>query len=166
MASIQRYAQLLPLPAQSLPLSLFPFIDIKISVILLLQLCLLWYMRFSVVPCAIQSFVGTGLVVHHTDRLGLVLVDRNTIAIGPCDVMLSFGAHPAEISARVRCLLFWLIFCGVSTNTHSLLSYLLLLHNLFLMKIVHHYFPFMVFTGSCILCITLQLSHMTLLSFL
>ena len=35
---------------------------------------------------------GTGLVVHHDASLGLVLVDRNTVAIGPGDVTLSFGA--------------------------------------------------------------------------
>jgi len=34
--------------------------------------------------------------------VGLVLLDRNTVAIGPCDINISFGAHPAEISARTR----------------------------------------------------------------
>ncbi|KAL6760325.1 hypothetical protein V8C86DRAFT_2557091 [Haematococcus lacustris] len=48
-----------------------------------------------------RSFAGNGLVVHHGARLGLVLVDRNTVAVGPCDCNLSFGAHPAEISATV-----------------------------------------------------------------
>ncbi|GMH38408.1 hypothetical protein BSKO_06292 [Bryopsis sp. KO-2023] len=51
-----------------------------------------------------KSFLGSGVVVHHTDRIGLVLVDRNTVAIGSCDIMLSFGAYPAEISAHVRFL--------------------------------------------------------------
>ncbi|CAD7704528.1 unnamed protein product, partial [Ostreobium quekettii] len=51
-----------------------------------------------------KSFAGSGVVVHHSDKLGLVLVDRNTVAIGPCDVMLSFGAYPAEVSGIVRFL--------------------------------------------------------------
>lgn len=71
-------------------------------IVALFQQFLLHFMNACDFVHVIQSFVGTGLVVHHTDRLGLVLVDRNTVAIGPCDVMLSFGAHPAEISAKVR----------------------------------------------------------------
>ncbi|GIL73118.1 hypothetical protein Vretimale_4727 [Volvox reticuliferus] len=51
-----------------------------------------------------RSFAGNGLVVYAGERVGLVLVDRNTVAVGPCDVNLSFGAHPAEISGRVRFL--------------------------------------------------------------
>lgn len=48
-------------------------------------------------------------MVHHSENLGLVLVDRNTVPIGPCDVMLSFGGHPIELSATVR-------YTKVSTN--------------------------------------------------
>ncbi|WIA19090.1 hypothetical protein OEZ85_003739 [Tetradesmus obliquus] len=51
-----------------------------------------------------RSFAGNGLVVYHGEHLGLVLVDRNTITIGTCDVNLCFGAHPAEIPAIVRFL--------------------------------------------------------------
>ncbi|KAK9816755.1 hypothetical protein WJX72_004724 [[Myrmecia] bisecta] len=51
-----------------------------------------------------RSFTGNGVVVHHSSTLGLVVVDRNTVAIGAGDIMLSFGAHPAEVSARVRFL--------------------------------------------------------------
>ncbi|KAG2499918.1 hypothetical protein HYH03_002205 [Edaphochlamys debaryana] len=51
-----------------------------------------------------RSFAGNGLVVYVGERVGLVLVDRNTVAVGPCDVNLSFGAHPAETSGRVRFL--------------------------------------------------------------
>ena len=51
-----------------------------------------------------RSFAGNGLVVFHGARTGLVLTDRNTVAVGPCDVNLSFGAHPAEITGRVRFL--------------------------------------------------------------
>lgn len=39
---------------------------------------------------------------HH--RLHTAQVDRNTITIGTCDVNLSFGAHPAEITGAVRFL--------------------------------------------------------------
>ncbi len=35
-------------------------------------------------------------------QLGLVLVDRNTVLVVPCDVSISFGAHPVEIPGRVR----------------------------------------------------------------
>lgn len=42
--------------------------------------------------------VAYGCVV----QVGLVLVDRNTVAVGPVDVVLSFGAHPAEIPGQVR----------------------------------------------------------------
>jgi len=41
-------------------------------------------------------------VVYHDDSLGLVLVDRNTVAIGLGDVTLSFGAYPAEARGVVR----------------------------------------------------------------
>jgi S1-C subfamily serine protease len=56
-----------------------------------------------------RSFAGNGLVVHHdpsegANALGLVLVDRNTVAIGACDVNVSFGAHPAEVRGAVRFL--------------------------------------------------------------
>lgn len=47
---------------------------------------------------------GCGFVVHHSDALGLIVIDRNTVAISAGDIRLSFGAHPAEISARVRFL--------------------------------------------------------------
>ncbi len=36
-------------------------------------------------------------------QVGLVLVDRNTVIVGPCDVTLSFGAHPVEVPGTVRC---------------------------------------------------------------
>ncbi len=40
--------------------------------------------------------------VCHMSQVGLVLVDRNTVVVGPCDVTLSFGAHPTEAQGRVR----------------------------------------------------------------
>lgn len=51
-----------------------------------------------------RSFAGNGVVVYHGNRIGLVVVDRNTIAIGSCDVNISFGAHPAEVAGVVRFL--------------------------------------------------------------
>ncbi|MCO5609330.1 hypothetical protein L7F22_063556 [Adiantum nelumboides] len=48
-----------------------------------------------------QHYFGTGVVVHHSESLGLVAVDRNTVAIAVSDVMLSFAAYPVEISAEV-----------------------------------------------------------------
>ena len=51
-----------------------------------------------------RGFSGTGIIVHFSKSLGLVLVDRNTISIGLGDIMLSLGAYPAEIPARIRFL--------------------------------------------------------------
>jgi hypothetical protein len=52
-----------------------------------------------------QHFIGTGLIVHHSETLGLVAVDRNTVPISVGDVMLSFVAYPVEIPAEVRAAL-------------------------------------------------------------
>jgi len=51
-----------------------------------------------------RAFNGTGIIVHFSKNLGLVLVDRNTVSIGLGDIMLSLGAYPAEIPARIRFL--------------------------------------------------------------
>jgi len=51
-----------------------------------------------------RAFSGCGIVVHQSNTLGLVLVDRNTVAVAPGDVTLSFGAFPAEVPGRVRFL--------------------------------------------------------------
>ncbi|BBN17183.1 pro-apoptotic serine protease NMA111 [Marchantia polymorpha subsp. ruderalis] len=48
-----------------------------------------------------QHFFGTGLIVHHSQDLGLVVVDKNTVAISVSDVMLAFAAYPMEIPAEV-----------------------------------------------------------------
>ncbi|KAJ3692426.1 hypothetical protein LUZ60_012776 [Juncus effusus] len=48
-----------------------------------------------------QHFFGTGLIVYHSDTLGLAAVDRNTVAVSVSDVMLSFAAYPIEIPAEV-----------------------------------------------------------------
>lgn len=48
-----------------------------------------------------QHFFGTGLIVHHSETMGLVAVDRNTVAVLVSDVMLSFAAFPIEIPGEV-----------------------------------------------------------------
>ena len=48
-----------------------------------------------------QHFVGTGVIIHHSEQMGLVAVDKNTVAISASEVMLSFAALPIEISGEV-----------------------------------------------------------------
>ncbi|XP_042500130.1 protease Do-like 7 isoform X2 [Macadamia integrifolia] len=48
-----------------------------------------------------QHFFGTGVVVFHSQHMGLVAVDRNTVAISISDLMLSFSAFPVEIPGEV-----------------------------------------------------------------
>ncbi|KAL9263118.1 Protease Do-like 7-like protein [Drosera capensis] len=48
-----------------------------------------------------QHFFGTGVIIHHSESMGLVVVDKNTVAISASDVMLSFAAFPIEIPAEV-----------------------------------------------------------------
>jgi len=48
-----------------------------------------------------QHFFGTGVVVYHSTTMGLVAVDKNTVAISVSDVMLAFAAYPMEIPAEV-----------------------------------------------------------------
>ncbi|CAI5469297.1 unnamed protein product [Closterium sp. Yama58-4] len=48
-----------------------------------------------------QHFFGTALVVHHTPQLGLIVVDRNTVAVSVSDIMLSFSAYPVEVPGEV-----------------------------------------------------------------
>ena len=48
-----------------------------------------------------KSFAGTGCVVYQSSTLGLILVDRNTVVVGPSDIIVSFAASPCEITARV-----------------------------------------------------------------
>eukprot|EP00850_Spirogloea_muscicola_P001910 SM000007S20870 [mRNA] locus=s7:657624:664039:- [translate_table: standard] len=50
-----------------------------------------------------QHFFGTGVVVHHdaSGGLGIVAVDRNTVAVSAGDVVLSFAAYPAEVPGEV-----------------------------------------------------------------
>ncbi|KAA8547739.1 hypothetical protein F0562_004168 [Nyssa sinensis] len=48
-----------------------------------------------------QHFFGTGVIVYHSQNMGLVAVDKNTVAISVSDVMLSFAAFPIEIPGEV-----------------------------------------------------------------
>ncbi|XP_059641994.1 protease Do-like 7 [Cornus florida] len=48
-----------------------------------------------------QHFFGTGVIIYHSQTMGLVAVDKNTVAISVSDVMLSFAAFPIEIPGEV-----------------------------------------------------------------
>ncbi|XP_068642397.1 protease Do-like 7 [Aristolochia californica] len=48
-----------------------------------------------------QHFFGTGVIIYHSQTMGLVAVDKNTVAISVSDVMISFAAFPLEIPAEV-----------------------------------------------------------------
>ncbi|KAL3526974.1 hypothetical protein ACH5RR_011630 [Cinchona calisaya] len=48
-----------------------------------------------------QHFFGTGVIIYHSQTMGLVAVDKNTVAVSVSDVMLSFAAFPMEIPGEV-----------------------------------------------------------------
>ncbi|KAL3637761.1 Protease Do-like 7 [Castilleja foliolosa] len=48
-----------------------------------------------------QHFFGTGVIIYHSKTMGLVAVDKNTVAVSVSDVMLSFAAYPIEIPGEV-----------------------------------------------------------------
>ncbi|KAK9683122.1 hypothetical protein RND81_10G118300 [Saponaria officinalis] len=48
-----------------------------------------------------QHFFRTGVIIHHSQNMGLVVVDKNTVAITSSDIMLSFAAYPIEIPGEV-----------------------------------------------------------------
>ncbi|ERN04348.1 protease Do-like 7 isoform X1 [Amborella trichopoda] len=48
-----------------------------------------------------QHFFGTGVIVYHSQSMGLAAVDKNTVAVSVSDVMLSFAAFPMEIPGEV-----------------------------------------------------------------
>ena len=49
-----------------------------------------------------QHSLGTGIIIYHSQSMGLVAVDKNTVAISSSDVMLSFAAFPIEIPGEVN----------------------------------------------------------------
>lgn len=49
-----------------------------------------------------QHFFGTGVIVYHSHNMGLVAVDKNTVAVSVSDIMLSFAAFPIEIPGEVK----------------------------------------------------------------
>lgn len=55
-----------------------------------------------------QHFFGTGVIIYHSEKMGLVAVDKNTVAVSVSDLMLSFAAFPMEIPGEVI-----LKFCGM-----------------------------------------------------
>ncbi|KAJ6793499.1 protease Do-like 7 [Iris pallida] len=48
-----------------------------------------------------QQCSGTGVIIYHSETLGLAAVDRNTVTVSASDVMLSFAAFPIEIPGEV-----------------------------------------------------------------
>lgn len=69
---------------------------------------IVWYMQVHVPPSCMldgvhsQHFFGTGVIIYHSQDMGLVAVDKNTVAISASDVMLSFAAFPVEIPGEVN----------------------------------------------------------------
>ncbi|TYH44292.1 hypothetical protein ES332_D11G184300v1 [Gossypium tomentosum] len=49
----------------------------------------------------LQHFSGTGVIIYHSHSMGLVAVDKNTVAVSASDVMLSFAAYPIEIPGEI-----------------------------------------------------------------
>ncbi|XP_019173134.1 PREDICTED: protease Do-like 7 isoform X2 [Ipomoea nil] len=48
-----------------------------------------------------QHLCGTGVIVYHSETMGLVVVDKNTVAVSASDILLSFAAFPIEIPGQV-----------------------------------------------------------------
>ncbi|KAL8044748.1 hypothetical protein ABFX02_08G066000 [Erythranthe guttata] len=48
-----------------------------------------------------KHFSGTGVIVYHSQNMGLIAVDKNTVVVSVSDVMLSFAAYPIEIPGEV-----------------------------------------------------------------
>ncbi|CAI9266695.1 unnamed protein product [Lactuca saligna] len=48
-----------------------------------------------------QHFFGTDVIIHHSENMGLVAINKNTITISTSDIMLSFAAFPVEIPGKV-----------------------------------------------------------------
>ena len=98
-----------------------------------------------------QHFFGTGVIVYHSQFMGLVAVDKNTVAISVSDVMLSFAAFPMEIPGEVTFLFIYFFILHV-TNIRPLCT--------FLVKLPYSFcrlFFFILFTIMLLLHMTLQL---------
>ncbi|KAI3968469.1 hypothetical protein MKX01_007779 [Papaver californicum] len=57
-------------------------------------------------PCQVdgvysQDFSGTGVIVCHSQSMGLVVIDKSTVVVSCCDVMLSFAASHMKIPGEV-----------------------------------------------------------------
>ncbi|KAK4416427.1 Protease Do-like 7 [Sesamum alatum] len=48
-----------------------------------------------------QHFFGTGVIIYHSQTMGLVAVNKNIVFVSACDVMLSFAAYPIEVPGEV-----------------------------------------------------------------
>ena len=48
-----------------------------------------------------RKFIGSGLIVHLSEVVCLVLTDRNTVLSTPGDVRLDFPQSPCEVTARI-----------------------------------------------------------------
>jgi hypothetical protein len=44
---------------------------------------------------------GNGVIVDHNEEGGLIVTDRNTVCVNAGDIMLAFGAYPAEAPAKI-----------------------------------------------------------------
>ncbi|PWA99684.1 protease Do-like 7 [Artemisia annua] len=61
------------------------------------------YIPLSCILDGVQSrrSSGTGVIIYQSEEMGLVAVDKHTVAISACEVMLSFAALPIEIPGEV-----------------------------------------------------------------
>lgn len=53
-----------------------------------------------------QHFFGTGVIIYHSQTMGLVAVNKNTVFVSVSDVLLSFAAYPIEVPGEVIGYLF------------------------------------------------------------
>ncbi|KAL0450065.1 UNVERIFIED_CONTAM: Protease Do-like 7 [Sesamum latifolium] len=48
-----------------------------------------------------QYFFGTGVIIYHSQTMGLVAVNKNIVFVSVSDVLLSFAAYPIEVPGEV-----------------------------------------------------------------
>ncbi|KAL0378006.1 UNVERIFIED_CONTAM: Protease Do-like 7 [Sesamum radiatum] len=48
-----------------------------------------------------QHFFGTGVIIYHSQTMGLVAVNKNIVFVSVSDVLLSFAAYPIEVPGEV-----------------------------------------------------------------